>query len=123
MNPIILGAAVGFVIGLAGFIIVQFWIRPIMGYRKIKKKILSLLSEISGGLPKDDQVRLSLRQLSAELSKSHDDLLPSWYRIRLKSRRESPAEACGHLGALANTRSAEHAESRVDKLKRSLNIE
>lgn len=123
MNPIILGAAVGFVIGLAGFIIVQFWIRPIMGYRKIKTKVQSLLSEISEGGVRDEQKRTSLRKLSAELSKSHNDLLPSWYRIRLQSRRESPPEACGHLMALANTKSADHAGSRVDKLKESLNIE
>ena len=122
MNPIILGAAVGFFIGLAGFIIVQFWIRPIMGYRKIKAEIQYLLREITEDGGQDEARRTALRKLSAELSKSHSDRIPGWYRIKLRSRGESPPDACGHLMALANTKDPEHIELRVDKLKKSLNI-
>ena len=123
MNPIILGAAVGFVIGLAGFIIVQFWLRPIAGYRKIKKEIRALLPALTEEEGFGEETRGALRRLAERLTKAHADHIPGWYRIRLRSVGESPEEACGHLMALANIRTREHARSRVDKLKGSLNIE
>ena len=122
MNPIILGAAVGFFIGLAGFIIVQFWIRPIMGYRKIIGEIRRLLLEIQAEEVPDEGRRTALRKLSAELSKCHSERIPGWYRVKLLSRGESVPDACGHLMALSNTRNPEHFGLRVDKLRKSLNI-
>ena len=122
MQPIILGAVVGFFIGLAGFIIVRFWIRPIAGYRQIKGKVRDLLREITGEAAPDQAQRAAMRKLSAELSQSHNDRIPGWYRIKLRSRGESPLGACGHLMALANTKNPEHFGMRVDKLKKSLNI-
>ena len=122
MNPIILGAVVGFFIGLAGFIIVQFWIRPIAAYRRIKAEVRRLLLEIDEGGAPDEARRTALRKLSAELSQSHNDRIPGWYRIKLRSRGESPTDASGHLMALANTKNPEHFGMRVDKLRKSLNI-
>ena len=129
MNPLVSGAIAGFVIGLAGFIIVQFWIRPIMGYRKIKKKIASNLLQLKKsaetGCESDlltDEMSEAHRKLSSELSSCYSEILPHWYKILLGSRRENPMEACGHLMTLSNINDYDHATKRMTKLKISLGL-
>ncbi len=129
MNPLVSGAIAGFILGLIGFIIVQFWIRPILGYRKIKGRIASNLRRLEKNVQQDgagnllsDEMKTSCRTLSAALSKSYSETLPGWYKIALGNRREDPMEACGHLMTLSNIREPGHAEKRAAKLKKSLGL-
>ena len=39
MKPIYFIAIISFISGALGYIIVQFWIRPILGYQRLKNKV------------------------------------------------------------------------------------
>ena len=46
MEPLHIVAFISFVFGALGYIILKFWIRPILGYRNLKRRILSDLRHV-----------------------------------------------------------------------------
>ena len=132
MKPIYFVAIISFVSGFLGYIILQLWLRPILGYRKIKNKVALTIKHYykskhnetigeKAELQMKDWVKAN-RQNSVELSESYNGNLPVWYKILLKSRGESPIDASKHLMTLSNTRNYDHAEKHVDEIKNYLKI-
>ncbi|MBA3017261.1 MAG: hypothetical protein FP811_03760 [Desulfobacteraceae bacterium] len=109
-----------------------FWVRPILGYRKIKNKVALTIkyyykskdNEATGKkikLQTKEWVKAN-RQNSVELSASYNENLPTWYKMLLDSRGESPIDASNHLMILSNTRNYDHAEKHIKEIKNCLKI-
>ena len=132
MGAIYAGAIVGFILGLAGFIITRFWVMPIWRYRKIKAATAAnvdnfccLLDNTTAQENSKEQlkaIRKSLRQQAADLASAYNEILPYWYKLLLESRPESPVEASAHLMALSNIHQHNHALNRAQKIKHHLKI-
>ena len=132
MKPIYFVAIISFVSGFLGYIILQLWLRPILGYQKIKNKVALTIkyyyesknNETIGEkaeLQMKDWIKVN-RQNSVELSESYNGNLPVWYKILLKSRGESPIDASKHLMTLSNTRNYDHMEKHMKEIKNYLKI-
>lgn len=121
MEPIYLASLISFVVGAIAYIIIQFWIRPILQFKKVKKKVISVLhtfdrtTTLKNQGPNTDRSKL-LRQYSMELSDCYNIDLPYWYKLLLDSRKESPVEASRHLMSLANITHHQDAKKHIDKI-------
>ena len=132
MEPIYVVAIISFVSGSLGYIILQFWIRPILGYRKIKHKVTLAIksyyksknNENIGEKIKSQMKKWNKenKQNSVKLSASYNENLPNWYKMLLESRGESPIDASKHLMILSNTRNQDHAEKHIEEIKNYLKI-
>ena len=132
MEPIYFVAIISFVAGSLGYIIIQFWIRPISGYRKIKNKITLTIKYYSKSKDNeniDKKINSQMkewnkanRQSSVELSASYNENLPNWYKMLLDSRGESPIDASRHLMILSNTSNYDHMEQHIKEIKAHLKI-
>ncbi|MFC1813633.1 hypothetical protein ACFL03_13185 [Thermodesulfobacteriota bacterium] len=133
MEPIYIVAIISFAFGVFGYVITQFWLRPILRYRKLKHQVASdlagyVIAETVEGADKKTDRRTkdrlaAIRRHSEELSSSYSYDLPPWYRLVLQRRGESPVEASKYLMKLSNTRNPEHAKGHVEKIKACLKIE
>ena len=131
MKPIYFVAIISFVSGFLGYIIVQLWIRPILGYQRIKNKVALTIRDYNKFRNNEDVgekinsqkdwVKVN-RQNSVELSESYNGNLPVWYKILLKSRGESPIDASKHLMTLSNTHNYDHMEKHIEGIKNYLKI-
>ena len=132
MEPIYVVAIISFISGSFGYIILQFWVRPILGYRKIKHKVaLTIKYYYESKDNKDigkkiksqmkDRAKAN-RQNSVELFASYNENLPNWYKMLLDSRGESPIDASKHLMILSNTSNYDHAEKHIEGIKNYLKI-
>ena len=128
----LIGAVLGFVIGVSGFIIVRYWIRPVSAYGRLKRKIadavaghLALTAESPQSGKKADfsASQKQLRKLAQELTDAFHHDLPHWYRIRLRSRGELPPEAAAGLMKLSGSRQAEPARKGAEKVRRLLHLQ
>ena len=132
MEPIYFVAIISFVSGSLGYIIIQFWIRPILGYQKIKNKVALTIKCYYESKDNEDigeKIKLQMkewakanRQNSVELSASYNANLPNWYKMLLDSRGESPIDASKHLMILSNTRNYDHMEKHMKEIKNYLKI-
>ncbi len=131
MEPIYLAAGASFVLGASGYIIIQFWIRPIRRYRALKRQIVSDLkwkdpvSPEAESMPSPRAVTAhakTLRSHSVALSDAYSYDLPHWYRMVLDNRGESPVEASKMLMRLANTRDPIQIRARRKEICESLGI-
>ncbi|MDL1967609.1 MAG: hypothetical protein LWW97_03450 [Deltaproteobacteria bacterium] len=132
MEPIYFVVIISFVSGSLGYIILQFWIRPILGYRKIKNKV-ALSIKYYYKFKNDEDVGKKIksqmkawakanRQNSVELSENYNEKLPNWYKMLLDSRGESPLDASNHLITLSNTSDYDHIEKHMKEIKSYLKI-
>ncbi len=132
MKPIYVVAIISFISGSFGYIILQFWLRPILGYKKIKNKVaLAIKYYYKSKNDKDigEKIKSQMkewskanRQNSVELSASYNENLPNWYKMLLDSRGESPIDASKHLMILSNTSNYDHAEKHIEGIKNYLKI-
>ncbi len=130
MKLIIAGALFGFVTGGIGFIMIKYWIFPIRHYRRLKsnicKDILSYEKTIQNN--KWDPNKISQKRFKntrkslSDLVQSFNEKIPLWYKIKLKSRRESPSETARQMMNLINIRDPEHVQKRLQKAKAALLI-
>jgi hypothetical protein len=130
MKPIYFAMGASFLLGIAGYVIIMFWVRPIVGYLKIKRRIaVSLRSfrsiQMTGA--SDETARKWLsdhaakhRRYAGALQVSFTEELPYWYIILLKSRRHAPPEAAKQLMALSNTHDIQHAGRQIEKIEQAL---
>lgn len=119
-SPIGFGIAVGFVAGSFGYILARFWFRPLMAYMAIKRKIAAALAD--GGKNQGLADAAALRRHAAALSDCYHDTLPSWYKLALANREESPVEASRHLLSLAGTKDPGHAAERMKQVRKHLRL-
>jgi len=132
MEPIYIVAFISFALGAMGYTIVQFWLRPILRYKKIKRSVVTALlhymdEEAAEGTVKTEkkpieEKRSGIRRYSVEMSDCHSYDLPRWYKLLLHQLGESPIDASKHLLKLSDTRKAEHAVRHVEKIKEYLGI-
>ncbi len=132
MEPIYFVVIISFITGSLGYIIIQFWIRPISGYRKIKNKVALTIKYYYNSKNNEDigeKIKSQMkewskanRQNSVELSASYNENLPNWYKMLLDSRGESPIDASRHLMVLSNIRNYDHAEKHIEGIKKYLKI-
>lgn len=129
MEPIYLAAGASFVLGASGYIIIQFWIRPIRRYRSLKHQVVSELECDPSGSPESKAMPSSrdrnafaktLRSRSVALSDAYSYDLPHWYRMVLDNRGESPIEASKTLMRLANTKDPIQIQKRRKEICESL---
>jgi hypothetical protein len=124
------GAVLGFVIGVFGYIIVRYWIRPVSAYGRLKRRIARavdehLLAVEDGGRKSSVTVAGSqkeLRKLAQELTDAFHHELPSWYRIRLRARGEQPPDAAAGLMKLSGSRQGEPARKRAKDIRELLQL-
>ena len=128
----LVGAILGFVVGVFGFIIVRYWIRPVSAYARLKRRVadaveahLSMLSADAGSDAAlgAKESRKRLRKLAQELTDTFHHDLPQWYRIRLRARGELPPEAAADLMKLSGAKQAAPARKGAEKIKKRLRIE
>ena len=132
MTQMMIGIGASFFIGSFGYIIVQFWVRPIFKYRKLKKLIIldvtGYINSIppeseSGGIHDQNKDGIGkMRRHSSDLTQCVNDVLPHWYKLLLNSRGEIPEDASKHLMILSNTYKYDHAQNRIEKIRRALKI-
>lgn len=124
--------------GALGFLVANFWIRPIIRYKEIKFQITSDLIYYKDAITDrpyvmKDEVNVSrhqkmLERMDANRKRSADltacyKMLPSFYRkLFLDSRKESPGEACFQIMELSNTLNSEQADKRIAKIQELLKI-
>ncbi len=133
MDPIYWAAIISFVIGACGYIIVRFWIIPIVRYKRCKMKLRTQLEKMFQKLPdstdnKNYKKMLSkkrlqeIRRLSVKLVEIHDADLPYWYRLILMTRKESPLNATEPILKLENMQTPGQARKCAEQICTSLGI-
>ncbi|MBW1893213.1 MAG: hypothetical protein JRF40_01360 [Deltaproteobacteria bacterium] len=133
MEPIYIAALSCFLLSAFGYVIYQFWIRPVLKYRWLKKNasvnIVSYLDTINGDYEADEAMADNdaaenkikiVRKLSGDLNDCFNEELPQWYKLLLQRREESPVDASKHMMVLSNTRDYSHARNRAEKISRLL---
>ena len=126
----LVGAILGFVIGVFGFIIVRYWIRPVSTYGRLKRRIANAVDEHlllvdEGATDRKKAVAGSqkqLRKLAQELTDTFHHELPYWYRIRLRAREEQPPEAAAGLMKLSGSRQIEPARKGAENIRELLHL-
>ncbi|GBC62861.1 hypothetical protein DENIS_3845 [Desulfonema ishimotonii] len=125
----LIGILVSFAVGALSYIIIQFWMRPISRYRKLKTAVgahLDFYSEKAGELsaktPETDAAAAQSRKYAVGLSDAYSSDLPPWYRMVLNERNESPADASAHLMKLANTREEKYIRVRLTEIRSALGL-
>ena len=130
MNPMLFAAAISFIIGMLGYIIARFWVRPIGHYNRQKSSLKSELEHFETLLNRYDQQtwkkssaknRLqSARKAASRMVDVYTSELPYWYKLVLGRRGESPLNATAPILALANIRHPEHARIRLQQVRKAL---
>jgi len=120
-----IGAAVGFLIGVGGYIVIKFWIQPIKRYGKLKNQLSAALESYPAMLKEKETIAAGstaklFRQSASDLTHAYEHDLPSWYKIKLGSRGERPTEASRWLMKLANTKHVDHADKQIASVKELL---
>ncbi|MBI3773507.1 MAG: hypothetical protein HY272_12505 [Gammaproteobacteria bacterium] len=114
-----------------GYLIITFWVKPILHYREIKHRVAAdlvffanatELQKHDGTLREDTlQRKESNRRCASELKAIYSEL-PSWYRLLLKKRKENPIEASKNLIGLSNSSNWRDAEPFEKDARKNLCI-
>jgi hypothetical protein len=101
----------GLIAGGLGYLIVNFWMNPILGYLKIRHAVTSDLifyaNAISVNDPNEEMKTLMADRRKANRKHASELTavffrLPWWYKICLKRRKEDPVSASKKLIGLSN---------------------
>jgi hypothetical protein len=132
MNPLIIVALISFFVGMFGYVLVVFWVRPVAAYSKLKRNLakdLKTTQSLPGqnGSPLYSHETLKAlkpvwKKHAAAVSSVYEEKLPDWYKMVLKRRGESPPDAAKHLLALGNMQDPQHAAKRMAQIKDSLKM-
>jgi hypothetical protein len=132
MNPLTIAlAALSFFIGMFGYVLTYYWLRPVIGYRKVKNRLAKDMMVSEKDLKKKstqaDNVLSAFKPKwkahAAALTAVYEERLPDWYKLTLSRRGESPTEAAKHLMALVNIKDPRHAAKRMAAIKTSMKLE
>ena len=132
MDPIYWAALASFIAGACGYIIIRFWILPIVRYRRLKTELRHHLGKLYGLLPEEDtqapiaamgKKRLKeMRRRMMRLVDLHDHDLPYWYRLVLVTRQESPQQASETALRLENLPTTGQARHCLEEIGRHLTM-
>lgn len=130
MESIYWAALSSFIAGAGGYVIVRFWIIPIVRYGRLKRRLLAGLDEYAESFPADDAARpktapakkklREIRRMGVRLVSLHDGDLPYWYRLMLMTRKESPAAAADPLLRLENMPTSGRARECIRTIRTHL---
>ncbi len=119
------------VAGGFGYLIVTFWLSPILRYLQIRHEVTSDLIFYANVISAEnvcdelkqrhEERRVSNRKHAAEMAACYYRL-PSWYRWLLKRREEDPIKASKNLIGLSNSSTCDQADTHLKWLKKSLCI-
>lgn len=117
--------------GGTGYLIVTFWVRPILRYRDIKYEVAADLVFFANALDlqkQDESLRADTlqrqennRRHAAQLVAIYPDL-PRWYQWWLRKRDEAPRKASGELIGLSNSSTREDAKDYIKGVKKHLRL-
>lgn len=116
--------------GAIGYLIVTFWVRPILRYRDIKYQVASdlvfyanaiELTRGDGSLREDTLARREANRSHAADLAAINGYLPFWYRWWLR-KNEDPEIASSQLMDLSNESNPEEAKERIKNVKKYLRI-
>lgn len=123
--------ALGIVAGGASFLVVQFWMNPLLRYLSIKHEVTSDLVFYANVINADglNERTQELHRERKEQNRKHGAeirasyyRLPRWYRSYLKCVKECPVEASKALIGLSNTKEYDLASKYVEQLRKCLRI-
>jgi hypothetical protein len=130
MNEIIF-LLLSLIAGGCGYLIITFWMSPILRYLQIRHEVTSDLifyadvisaDNVCDELKKRHEARQeSNRKHAAEMAACYYRL-PKWYKWLLKRRDENPLVASRELIGLSNCSTEESAYSHIQRLKKALRI-
>lgn len=130
MNPLLIAAAISFLVGMLGYIIVRFWVRPIGQYKKQKSFLKRELDHFESLLNRYDaktwkesgaqELLQSARKAATQMIDVYTTDLPYWYKLVLGRRGEAPLKATAPVLALGNIRHPEHARIRLKQVRKAL---
>jgi hypothetical protein len=124
MIELFIAVSVSFFVGAMGYMLSYYWIRPVASYRRLKKKIATLIHPFTqsfGEIAQRPDPK-ALREVGSAVSDLFNDKLPLWYRLTLVRRKEDPIEAAKRLASLSNTRNPEQAAVTAQKILELLHI-
>ena len=116
------GAAVGLVMGSFGYVLVRFGLRPLMAYRRLKRRLKGIVDTAAREKALAEDAREALRHSAVKLQDLLDDGLPVWYKLALERRAERPEEAVRHMQTLANCREPAAIRQRAEAVQQSLRL-
>ena len=132
MNLMHFAATFSFLVGVLGYIIARFWLRPIGQYKKQKHSLKNKLDLFEGLLDRYDiqtwkettalDLLQSVRKAATVMTEVYTMELPYWYKLVLGRRGETPIEAAAPILALSNIRHPEHARIRLQQVRKALQI-
>jgi len=125
MNPLIIVAAISFFVGMFGYVLFVFWLRPVAGYRKVKRRLAKDLNADGSSVYSKEALtalKSDWKQHAAAVTVVFEERLPDWYKLTLTRRGESPRDAAKHLMALANIQNPQHAAKRIAEIKACLKL-
>lgn len=122
---------IGLAAGAAGYLVVTFWLQPILRYRDIRDRVHSDIiyfadATNADGLNEEMRNRMWAR-VSANRRHSADlravfEMLPWWYRKWLSVQRHDPKKAAVDLMGLSNTFDHEVAAARIERIRSRLGL-
>jgi hypothetical protein len=131
MSDELVSALIGVSAGAFGYLVVTFWVRPILRYRDIRSGVLFDLvyyAQVINANGLNDSMKslyeertLSNRRRSAEITACLLEL-PCWYKYWIKMRGERPVDAARNLIGFSNTSEYMEGSARVDKIRKALGI-
>ena len=120
------------VAGGCGYLVVTFWMSPILRYLQIRHDVTSDLIFFANVISADnvcDELkerhitrREQNRKHAAEMAACYYRL-PKWYKRLLERREEKPLIASRNLIGLSNCNTHESADPHIQWLKKSLRID
>jgi hypothetical protein len=127
---LLVAVAASFVAGLLGYIIIRMWIRPILQYQRIRRRLDRDLTRYARQLSDDDTVGnlakipdhmaatlRSVRHSARDLGLSYAERIPYWYRLLLVSRNTAPAEIEGLLTNLHKLKDRQQLQQRIARAR------
>lgn len=135
LDPSLLIAALAsFVAGVLGYIIARMWIKPIVRYHIVKRRLDRELSrclvhsdadrpaETATRAQSPSDAMCNARRHAMDLVNGYHQEVPYWYRLFLDSRGESPADAAGQLTNLNKIRDAAQVARRIASVRKLLRL-
>jgi hypothetical protein len=132
MNSMHFAVAFSFLVGVLGYIIAHFWLRPIEQYKKQKHSLKNELDLFEGLLDRYDiqtwkestalDLLHSVCRAATVMTEVYTTKLPYWYKLVLGRRGETPIKAAAPIIALSNIRHPEHARIRLQQVRKALQI-
>jgi len=113
---------VGLAMGSFGYVLVRFWARPMLAYRRLKRRLAGLLNTAAREQALPTETCHSLRRIALELQDLLNEKLPLWYTLALQKKEEQPADAVRHLQTLVNCKEPAAIRQRIAAVQQCLRL-